>query len=171
MTARVNRLGGSFNLDDWEKAVRYTDDSKADSVENTLTAYRQAQARRTHIRLGMKIGYSAFNTTSTNHVYITGIEFNNQTFDEEMVNAPGSIYLTDTRESFEVPNQSLYVADLPRQHTGYIAWDNTQKELSLIWHETTYSVDSIQTTRWRKANGDTLNLNQSVFILGELTHT
>lgn len=140
----------------------------AEKANSNLNSLRQAQERQIDIRLGMKIGYSSWTQVNANSIYLSGLELNPATYQEELVNKPGSIYIRDTRETYAIPNQALNLSGAPAATPLYITWNNTSSKLFIMYHETIYSADNIQTSRWRDLAGQTIQFNESVFVLGEV---
>lgn len=154
-------------ITDWQPSLNETNE-KVEENNTRLSTFREATERQIDIRLGMKMGYSSFTQPKENSIYLSGLKLNENTFREELVNTPGSIYLRDTRQTYTIPNQFLSLIGAPANTVIYITWDNTDSELFLMYYETIYSEDRIESNRWRTLAGSTVVFDDSIFVLGEL---
>ena len=154
-------------ITDWQPSLNETNE-KVEENNTRLSTFREATERQIDIRLGMKMGYSSFTQRKENSIYLSGLKLNENTFREELVDTPGSVYLRDTRQTYTIPNQSLSLIGAPANTVIYITWDNTESELFLMYYESTYSEDRIESNRWRTVAGSTVVFDDSIFVLGEL---
>lgn len=133
-----------------------------------LNSMVQDYKNQASLQVGMKVGYSGFNTLNASSVYICGLEYNMSTGQMELANKPGTLYVNREGKYYEIPNQSLPTTGLPQDITAYIVWDNTQKRLFYIYYETKMTKTGVESSRWREIPDKTVTFTDSHFILGEV---
>lgn len=129
------------------------------------------------IRLGMKLGFSAFSTVNVNYIYFCGLGMNATTFAEELSDTNGSLYDRGTQTTLVIPKQALNLTGIASGTKGYLVW-NTSDGTNKIWFITlqnTYDASGTMTaSKWMKRNigvtGDNTEmvLTDAVYVLGEL---
>ena len=143
-------------------------DSKIDEVNKSLEEAQRSLttlAEKTSVSIGMKMGYSTFNTVNSNCIYFCGLQINGETYIEELHDINGRLRSWDSSVSIEVPKQKLDLTNSPKVK-GYIVYDNTKEKIYFI-----YLNDS---EKWIAHNlgqpNDKLEFifNESTFVIGNL---
>lgn len=133
-----------------------------------LNSMVQDYKNQASLQVGMKVGYSGFNTLNASSVYICGLDYNMSTGQIELANKPGTLYVNREGKYYEIPNQSLPTTGLPQDITAYIVWDNTGKRLFYIYYERKMTNTGVESSRWRDIPNNTVTFTDSHFILGEI---
>ena len=145
-------------------------------LETFQTDALTALNNKRDIRLGMKLGYSDYNTTNANCIYFCGLTTNAVSFAEELSDTDGSIYDRNTKASIAVPKHSLNLTGLPAGTKGYLALNNVDatKQVWFIHLATTYVGGVMTGSQWTKraigiaGDNSAMVLDEDVYILGEL---
>jgi len=161
---------------DWSPAPEDINDQIAVSNTN-INNLRQSLDSKRDIRLGMKLGFSAFSTVNANYIYFCGLGTNATTFAEELSDTDGSLYDRGTQTTLTIPKQTLNLTGLAAGTSGYLVW-NSSDGTNKIWFITlqnTYDASGTMTaSKWIKRNigatGDNTEmvLTDAVYVLGEL---
>ena len=133
-----------------------------------LNSMVQDYKNQASLQVGMKVGYSGFNTLNASSVYICGLDYNMSTGQMELANKPGTLYVNREGKYYEIPNQPLPTNSLPQDITAYIVWDNTLKRLFYVYYETKMTKTGVESSRWREILDSTVTFTDSHFILGEV---
>lgn len=133
-----------------------------------LNSMVQDYKNQASLQVGMKVGYSGFNTLNASSVYICGLDYNMSTGQMELANKPGTLYVNREGKYYEIPNQPLPTTGLPQNTTAYIVWDNTLKRLFYVYYETKMTDTGVESSRWREILDKTVTFTDSHFILGEV---
>ncbi|EMF0415770.1 hypothetical protein I4L69_001651 [Enterococcus faecium] len=138
-----------------------TIDKDIETVQNGLSNL----AAKASIDVGMKVGYSDFNTANATSIFFCGYKKDPSTFDETLANIDGSIRNWENNTLITVPKQQLNLSGITNK-TGYIVYDHTKK---LIWF-VDYTTDEkwIQYNVGQTGTGTTMTFTESHYVLGEI---
>lgn len=164
---------GNIKVEFGNKATDWSP-APEDAVQ-TMNSFRESLDASRSIRMGMKIGYSAFATQNATSIYFCGLQRNPETFVEEMVDTDGSIWDFTTKQSIVVAKQVMSLSGLTVGTKGYVIWDGTTSALWFIHYEKIVNAQGVATSeRWVKRNvgkvGDNTTFvpSDNTYFLGEV---
>lgn len=138
---------------------------------STINNLKQSMDATKDINIGMKIGYSSFSVQTANSLYFCGFQSNPVTLDDELADINGMIFNRQTKETIAVSKQAISLSGVPLGTSGYIVWENTLKQILFIYYTKVMGTEAPSSAAWKTHLGTSINLTDSVYVIGEMALT